>query len=82
LPPNPVAGHIYYNEGNEYTTIDHPWLKKDDWLYLSIASGSGDTGTPAEGGITSPAGSTGTEPSAGDGEVLGVLTVVLTCTVY
>lgn len=66
------------NDGNEYTTIDHPWLKKDDWLYLSIASGSGDTGTPVEGGTT---GGTGTEPPAGDGEVLGVLFVQITCTV-
>ncbi len=32
------------NDSNEYTTIDHPWLKKDDWLYLSIASGSGRLG--------------------------------------
>ncbi len=70
------------NNGNEYTTIDHPWLKKDDWLYLSIASGSGDAGTPAEGGTAGTTGGTGTEPPAGDGEVLGVLTVILTGTVY
>jgi len=70
------------NDSNEYTTIDHAWLKKDDWLYLSIASGSGDAGTPVEGGTTGTTGCTGTEPPAGDGEVLGVLTVILTCTVY
>jgi len=70
------------NDSNEYTTIDHAWLKKDDWLYLSIASGSGDAGTPVEGGTTGTTGGTGTEPPAGDGEVLGVLTVILTCTVY
>jgi hypothetical protein len=67
------------NNGNEYTTIDHPWLKKDDWLYLSIASGSGDTGTPLEGEPTGTTGGTATEPSVGDGEILGVLTVILTC---
>jgi hypothetical protein len=68
-------------ESNEYTTIDRPFLKKDDWLYLSIESGSGDTVTPKEGeaGAT---GGTGSEPPAGDGEVIGVLTVILTCTVY
>ena len=70
------------NDGNEYTTIDHPWLKKDDWLYLSIASGSGDTGTTIDGEPTGTTGGTATEPPAGDGEVLGVLTVILTCTVY
>ncbi|MDD4554439.1 MAG: hypothetical protein PHP04_09580 [Bacteroidales bacterium] len=32
------------NDSNEYTTIDRPWLKKDDWLYLSIASGSPEAG--------------------------------------
>jgi len=68
------------NNGNEYTTIDHPWLKKDDWLYLSVASGSGDTSIPEEGGTTGTTGGTGTEPPAGDGEVLGILTVVVTCT--
>jgi len=67
------------NDGNEYTTIDHPWLKKDDWLYLSIVSGSGDPGTPVEGGTTGTTGGTGTEPPSGDGEVLGVLTIVITC---
>ena len=66
-------------ESNEYTTIDHPFLKKDDWLYLSIASGSGDTVTPKEGD-TGETGGTGTEPPAGDGDVQGVLTVILTCT--
>jgi hypothetical protein len=70
------------NDGNEYTTIDHPWLKKDDWLYLSIASGSGEAGTPVEGETTGTTGGVGTEPPAGDGEVLGVLTVILTCTIY
>jgi hypothetical protein len=67
------------NDGNEYTTIDHPWLKKDDWLYLSIASGSGEAGTPVEGETTGTTGGAGTEPPAGDGEILGVLTVILTC---
>jgi len=70
-------------DSNEYTTIDHAWLKKDDWLYLSIASGSGDTGTVVEEDPAGAAGETGTgtgtEPPAGDGEVLGVLTVILTC---
>jgi len=66
-------------ESNEYTTIDHPFLKKDDWLYLSIASGSGDTVTPKEGDA-GETGGTGTEPPAGDGDVQGVLTVILTCT--
>lgn len=71
------------NDGNEYTTIDHPWLKKDDWLYLSIASGKDESVLPMEGDPTGTAGGTGTEPPpAGDGEVLGVLTVILTCTVY
>jgi len=70
------------NDGNEYTTIDHPWLKKDDWLYLSIASGSGDTGTPVEGETTGTSGGTGTEPPVEGGEILGLLTVILTCTVY
>lgn len=70
---------IATNDGNEYTTIDHPWLKKDDWLYLSIASGSGEAGTPIEGETTGTTGGTGTEPPAGDGEILGVLTVILTC---
>ncbi|MCK9422215.1 MAG: hypothetical protein M0Q38_06430 [Bacteroidales bacterium] len=37
------------NDSNEYTSIDHPWLKKDDWLYLSIVIGSGDT-IPVEEG--------------------------------
>jgi hypothetical protein len=71
-------------DSNEYATIDHAWLKKDDWLYLSIASGSGDTGTVVEGDPTGTTGGveTGTEPPAGDGEVLGVLTVVLTCVTY
>jgi hypothetical protein len=73
-------------DSNEYTTIDHAWLKKDDWLYLSIASGSGDTGTVVEGDPAGTAGETGTgtgtEPPAGDGEVLGVLTVILTCVTY
>jgi len=68
------------NEGNEYTTIDHPWLKKDDWLYLSIAAGSGDAGTPVEGETTGTSGGTGTEPPVGDGEILGLLTVILSCT--
>jgi len=44
------------NNANEYSAIDHPSLRKDDWLYLSI-------------------------PSI-NGEVLGVLTVNLTCTAY
>lgn len=68
-------------DSNEYTTIDHAWLKKDDWLYLSIASGSGDTGTVTEGDPAGAVGGTGIEPEpiAGDGEVLGLLTVVLTC---
>jgi len=69
-------------DGNEYTTIDHPWLKKDDWLYLSIASGKDESGLPIEGDPTGTTGGTATEPPAGDGEVLGVLTVILTCTVY
>ncbi len=70
------------NDSNEYTTIDHAWLKKDDWLYLSVASGSGDTTIPEEGGTTGTTGGTGTEPPAGDGEVLGILTVIITCTTY
>jgi len=70
------------NDSNEYTTIDHAWLKKDDWLYLNIASGSGETGTPIEGEPTGTTGGTGTEPPVGDGEGLGVLTVILTGTVY
>jgi hypothetical protein len=71
-------------DGNEYTTIDHAWLKKDDWLYLSTATGAGDTGTVVEGDPTGATGGVeaGTEPPAGDGEVLGVLTVVLTCVTY
>ena len=68
------------NESNEYTIIDHPTLKTNWWLYLSIASGSGDTGTPLEGEPTGTTGGTGTEPPAGDGEVLGLLTVIITCT--
>jgi hypothetical protein len=67
------------NNSNEYTSIDHVSLKKDDWLFLSIASESGDTITPKEG-EAGETGGTGTEPPAGDGEVLGVLTVILTCT--
>lgn len=63
-------------DGSEYTTIDHPGLSMDDWLYLSIVPGSGEDGTPVEGEET---GGTGTEPPAGGGEVLGVLTVILTC---
>ncbi len=70
------------NNSNEYSSLDHTSLKKDDWLYLSIASGSGDTGTPIEGETTGTTGGTGTEPPVGDGEVLGVLTVILTGTVY
>lgn len=68
------------NDSNEYITIDHAWLKKDDWLYLSVVSGSGDTIPAGEGDptVTPPEG--GTTPPAGDGEVLGVLTVILTCT--
>jgi hypothetical protein len=69
-------------DGNEYTTIDHPWLKKDDWLYMSISSGPKDSGTPIEGEPAGTTGGTVTEPPAGDGEVLGVLTVILTGTVY
>ncbi len=68
------------NDGNEYTTIDHPWLKKDDWLFLSIVSGSGDATTPVEGGTAGTTGGTGTEPPIGDGEILGLMTVILTCT--
>jgi len=71
------------NDCNEYTAIDHPWLKKDDWLYLSIAAGSGDTGTPVEGDpLGTTTGDGGTTPPAGDGEVLGILTVILTSTIY
>lgn len=63
-------------DGSEYTTIDHPLLDMDDWLYLSIVSGSGDDDTSGEGGAT---GGTGAEPPAGNGEILGILTVILTC---
>ena len=79
------------NDSNEYTAIDHPYLKKDDWLYLSVVSGSGDTipagegdptGTPEGGGTSGSTPEGGTTPPAGDGEVLGFLTVILTCTVY
>ena len=66
------------NDSNEYTSIDHVSLKKDDWLYLSIASGSDETGTPIEGETTGTGG-TGTEPPAGDGEVLGILTIIISC---
>lgn len=71
------------NDSNEYTVIDHPSLKTNWWLYLSAASGSGDTIPVTEG---DPEGTTGTipegevTPAAGDGEVQGVLTVILTCT--
>jgi len=70
------------NDSNEYTTIDHPWLKKDDWLYLSIASGKDESGLPIEGDPTGTTGGTVTEPPAEAGEIPGVLTVILTCTVY
>ena len=69
------------NDGNEYTTIDHSSLKKDDWLYLSIVIGSGDTIPVVEGDPTGTPPEGGTTPPPGDGEVLGVLTVVITCTI-
>ncbi len=68
------------NDSNEYTVIDHPTLKTNWWLYLTVASGSGEAGTPIEGEVPNPTGGIGSEPPAVDGEVLGVLTVILTCT--
>jgi len=71
------------HNGNEFSTIDRPYLKKDYWLCLTISSGEGDTPpegepvvTPDGTGITGE-GETPVEP-AGEGGISGVLTVVLT----
>jgi hypothetical protein len=70
--------------GNEYSTIDRPYLKKDYWLCLTIDSDAGDI--PPEGEVTGTGegttgtgeGGTATEPPP-EGGFSGVLTVVLTC---
>ena len=76
------------NDGNEFTSIDHPYLKKDYWLYINIVSGVGDIEPLVEGettripdgtGTTGTTGDGGTTPPAGDGEVLGMLSITVTC---
>jgi hypothetical protein len=74
-------------DGNEYSTIDRPYLKKDYWLCLRITADAGDippegepTGT-GEGTTTTGEGGTTTEPPA-EGGISGVMTVILTCTVF
>ncbi|MDD4554440.1 MAG: hypothetical protein PHP04_09585 [Bacteroidales bacterium] len=72
-----------YN-GNEYSAIDSPSLYKDHWLCLTIASDEGEI-PPESDPVESPNGIifTGEEeiPAVveGEGELSGVLTVVLTC---
>ena len=68
-----------YNS-TETTTIDHTFLKKDDWLFLTVVRETGGEVTPIEGETGGTTGEGGTTPPAGDGEVLGILTVVITCT--
>ena len=79
------------NDSNEYTVVDHPFLKEDNWLYLSIVSGSGDTIPAGEGDPTGTPDGTGTSgstpegettPPAGDGEVIGMLSVTITCSTF
>lgn len=74
------------NDGNEYSTIDRPYLKKDYWLCLRITADAGDI--PPEGeptgtgeGTTTGEGGTTTEPPP-EGGISGVLTVILTCNVF
>lgn len=63
---------IATNDGDSYTDFDYDNLSGDDWIYLSIVSDPGEGGVPATGG-------TGSTPE--NVEVLGVLTLVLTCSV-
>ena len=67
LTDNPMQAT---NDGNEFTSIDHPYLKKDYWLYINIVSGAGGIEPLVEGGIT---------PPAGDEEILGMFSITITC---
>ena len=67
-------------EGTETTVFSFSSLSKDNWLYFSLAAGDGAAGTPAEGEATVPGGEIppATEPPV-DGEILGLLTITITC---
>ena len=58
--------------GTETTVFSNDYLTKDNWLYLEIVIREGTIETPIEG---QPA-----EPPV-DGEILGLLTITITCIV-
>ena len=67
--------------GTETTVFSYSALSKDNWLYFSLAAGDGAAGTPVEGEV--PAGGETLPPTEApaDGEILGLLTITITCVI-
>ena len=69
-----------YN-GTETTVFSFSSLSKDNWLYFSLATGDGAVEVPANGdeAATPIEGQPAEAPA--DGEILGLLTITITCVV-
>ena len=66
-------------DGTETTVFSNDYLSKDNWLYFSLAAGDGAIEIPLNGdeAVTATEGQPTEAPV--DGEILGSLTITITC---